>query len=160
MKVLVVGSGGREHALVWKIRQSSQVKQIFCAPGNAGIKRLAECVNISATDVDALVSFAKKEKVDRSILITSSKSFMVEFSSAIRPEREVTTWGSVFSSLNLRINFFAVDIYDSICGVGRPEKTLYSAIISFFVMASAFTLSRSSARTGLMFSRISPATIR
>ena len=68
MKVLVVGSGGREHALVWKIRQSSQVKQIFCAPGNAGIKRLAECVDISATDVDALVSFARKEKVDLTVV--------------------------------------------------------------------------------------------
>jgi len=68
MKVLVVGSGGREHALVWKIRQSSQVKQIFCAPGNAGIKRMAECVDISATDVDALVSFAKKEQVDLTVV--------------------------------------------------------------------------------------------
>ena len=68
MKVLVVGSGGREHALVWKIRQSSRVKQIFCAPGNAGIKRMAECVDISATDVDALVSFAKDEKIDLTVV--------------------------------------------------------------------------------------------
>ena len=68
MKVLVVGSGGREHALVWKIRQSSQVKQIYCAPGNAGIRRMAECVDISATDVDALVTFAQNEKIDLTVV--------------------------------------------------------------------------------------------
>ncbi len=68
MKVLVVGSGGREHALVWKIRQSPQVKQIFCAPGNAGIKRMAECVDISSNDIDALVSFAKEEKIDLTVV--------------------------------------------------------------------------------------------
>jgi len=68
MKVLVVGSGGREHALVWKIRQSSKVKKIYCAPGNAGISRMAECVNLSDTDVDGLVSFAKKEKIDLTVV--------------------------------------------------------------------------------------------
>ena len=60
MKVLVVGSGGREHSLVWKIKQSKKVDKIYCAPGNAGIKKLAECVDISATDVKKLVDFAVK----------------------------------------------------------------------------------------------------
>ena len=68
MKVLVIGSGGREHALVWKIHQSPQVSKIYCAPGNAGIKRMAECVDLSVTDVDALVSFAKKEKIDLTVV--------------------------------------------------------------------------------------------
>lgn len=68
MKVLVVGSGGREHALVWKIHQSPRVKKIYCAPGNAGIKRMAECVDLSVTDVDALVSFAKQEKIDLTVV--------------------------------------------------------------------------------------------
>ncbi len=68
MKVLVVGSGGREHALVWKIHQSPQVEKIYCAPGNAGIKRMADCVNISATDIDGLVSFAKQEKIDLTVV--------------------------------------------------------------------------------------------
>lgn len=68
MKVLVVGSGGREHALVWKIHQSSRVKKIYCAPGNAGIKCMAECVDLSVTDVDALVSFAKEEKIDLTVV--------------------------------------------------------------------------------------------
>ncbi len=68
MKVLVVGSGGREHALVWKIRQSKKVDKVFCAPGNAGIGRLAECVDISATDVGGLLKFAKKEKIDLTVI--------------------------------------------------------------------------------------------
>ncbi|MEN8188538.1 MAG: phosphoribosylamine--glycine ligase [Thermodesulfobacteriota bacterium] len=68
MKVLVVGSGGREHALVWKIAQSKKVDKVYCAPGNAGMRRMAECVDISATDVDALVSFAVKEKIDLTVV--------------------------------------------------------------------------------------------
>jgi len=68
MKILVVGSGGREHALVWKIKQSKKVKKVFCAPGNAGISRLATCIDIAATDVDALMAFAKKEMIDLTVV--------------------------------------------------------------------------------------------
>ncbi len=68
MKVLVVGSGGREHALSWKIAQSRRVDTVFCAPGNAGIAEVAECVDIAATDVDALLAFAKKEKIDLTVV--------------------------------------------------------------------------------------------
>ncbi|MDD3814690.1 MAG: phosphoribosylamine--glycine ligase [Desulfocapsaceae bacterium] len=68
MKVLVVGSGGREHALVWKISQSARVKKIYCAPGNAGIKRMAECVDLAATDIEALLQFALHEKIDLTIV--------------------------------------------------------------------------------------------
>jgi phosphoribosylamine--glycine ligase len=68
MKILVVGSGGREHALVWKIKQSKKVKKIYCAPGNAGISRMADCVDISATDVKKLLKFAKKEKIDLTVV--------------------------------------------------------------------------------------------
>ena len=68
MKVLVVGSGGREHSLVWKIKQSKKVDKIYCAPGNAGIKKLAECVDISATDVNKLVDFAVKNSIDLTVV--------------------------------------------------------------------------------------------
>jgi len=64
MKVLIVGSGGREHALVWKIAQSSRVKKIYCAPGNGGIAGIAECVDIPADDIRALADFAEKQKID------------------------------------------------------------------------------------------------
>lgn len=68
MNILVIGSGGREHALVWKIRQSSQVEKIYCAPGNGGMASLAECVNIAATDIDALLAFAKDKKIDLTVV--------------------------------------------------------------------------------------------
>ena len=68
MKILVVGSGGREHALVWKIAQSPAVKKIYCAPGNAGIAQQAECVPLAAEDGPAILSFAEKEKIDLTIV--------------------------------------------------------------------------------------------
>jgi len=68
MKVFVVGSGGREHALVWKIKQNPNVKEIFCAPGNGGISTLATCVNIASDDVLALRDFALQNKIDLTIV--------------------------------------------------------------------------------------------
>jgi len=64
MNILVVGSGGREHALCWKIAASPLCDRLYCAPGNAGIAREAECVPIAATDIDALLAFARKQAVD------------------------------------------------------------------------------------------------
>jgi phosphoribosylamine--glycine ligase len=68
MKILIVGQGGREHALAWKIRQSPLVKQIFCAPGNAGTALEAVNVDIAATNIEGLVQFAKKEKIDLTVI--------------------------------------------------------------------------------------------
>ena len=64
MKILVVGGGGREHTIVWKIAQSDKVSKIYCAPGNGGISQLAECVDIPATDIDSMVRFAKEKEID------------------------------------------------------------------------------------------------
>lgn len=64
MKVLVVGSGGREHAICWKLAQSPKVTQLYCAPGNAGIAQAAKCVNVKATDVDGMVAWAKDNAMD------------------------------------------------------------------------------------------------
>jgi len=68
MRILVVGSGGREHALVWKIAQSKLVDKVFCAPGNAGISQLAECIDIKADDIFGLLEFARKEKIDLTVV--------------------------------------------------------------------------------------------
>lgn len=68
MKVLVVGSGGREHVLVWKLKQSPKVKEIFCAPGNGGISEIAQCIDIAADDVLKLRDFAVKNKIDLTIV--------------------------------------------------------------------------------------------
>jgi phosphoribosylamine--glycine ligase len=68
MKILVVGGGGREHALIWKIAQSSRVRKIYCAPGNAGIVQMAECLPLSADDVKGLAAWAEKEKIDLTVV--------------------------------------------------------------------------------------------
>ncbi|WP_236578196.1 phosphoribosylamine--glycine ligase [Thermotomaculum hydrothermale] len=68
MKVLIIGSGGREHTLTWKISQSPLVDKIYCAPGNAGIANLAERVDIKPTDFDKLIDFAKNNKIDLTVV--------------------------------------------------------------------------------------------
>jgi len=68
MKVLVVGNGGREHALAWKLAQSPRVDEVFCAPGNAGIAQTAQCVDIGATDLERLVSFAVEMGIDLTVV--------------------------------------------------------------------------------------------
>ncbi len=64
LNVLVVGSGGREHTIVWKLKQSPLIDKLWCAPGNGGISRLAECVNVSAMDINGMVKLAKDLQVD------------------------------------------------------------------------------------------------
>jgi phosphoribosylamine--glycine ligase len=64
LKILVVGSGGREHALIWKIAKSPMVDKIYCAPGNGGISRLAECIPLKAMDIEGIVAFSKEHKID------------------------------------------------------------------------------------------------
>jgi phosphoribosylamine---glycine ligase len=68
MKVLVIGSGGREHALVWKLKQSPAIDRLYCAPGNAGTSAIAENVSIAATDLQGLVRFAKENEVDLTVV--------------------------------------------------------------------------------------------
>ena len=68
MRILVIGGGGREHALVWKIAQSKRAPKLFCAPGNPGIAELAECVLFAATDIDKLTAFASEKKMDLTIV--------------------------------------------------------------------------------------------
>ena len=68
MKILVVGGGGREHALVWKLNQSPKVSKVFCAPGNGGIREIAECPAIDVTDIHGLLAFALKNAVDLTIV--------------------------------------------------------------------------------------------
>src|SRR5271154_2658906 len=68
MKVLVIGSGGREHALVWKLRQSPRVSQVYCAPGNAGIAAEAECLSADVKNVEALLALATQIRPDLTIV--------------------------------------------------------------------------------------------
>ena len=68
MRVLVIGSGGREHALCWKIRQSAALSALFCAPGNPGIRAHAECVSIGVSEIAKLVEFAQRESIDLTVV--------------------------------------------------------------------------------------------
>ena len=68
MKILVVGSGGREHALCWKIAQSKKVDKIYCAPGNAGVAEVAECVAIGAMEFEKLADFAQEKEIDLTVI--------------------------------------------------------------------------------------------
>jgi len=68
MKILVIGSGGREHALVWKIRQSPLAEKVFCAPGNGGIGEMADLVPMNVNDIDGLLKFAQNERIDLTVV--------------------------------------------------------------------------------------------
>ncbi|HOX09132.1 MAG TPA: phosphoribosylamine--glycine ligase [Candidatus Omnitrophota bacterium] len=68
MRVLIVGSGGREHALAWKIKQSTLVDKVYCAPGNGGISSIAECVDIKPDDITGLIGFATRNKIDLTVV--------------------------------------------------------------------------------------------
>ena len=68
MKVLVIGSGGREHAVIRKLKENGEIDQLFCAPGNGGISVLAKPVNIKATDLEGMVQFAKDEGIDFAVV--------------------------------------------------------------------------------------------
>lgn len=68
MKVLVIGGGGREHTIVWKLEQSRRVEKIYCAPGNGGIAQIAECVQIAVSDFAGLVSFAKEKEIGLTVV--------------------------------------------------------------------------------------------
>ena len=68
MKILVVGGGGREHAICWKLSNEKNVEKIYCAPGNPGIAEVAECVNIGDSDIDELAKFAKENEIDITVV--------------------------------------------------------------------------------------------
>ena len=77
MRVLVVGSGGREHAIIWKLAQSPKVDKIYCAPGNAGIAMDAECVPIKAEDIEGVVAFAKDNAIDMAVIVPEKMAYVV-----------------------------------------------------------------------------------
>ena len=68
MKILIVGSGGREHTLAWKVSQSPPIDKIYAAPGNGGMADIAECVDIKDTDIKGLREFAQKEGIDLTVV--------------------------------------------------------------------------------------------
>ena len=68
MKILVIGGGGREHAIIMKLAESPKVDKLYCAPGNGGISKFAECFDVAATDIEGQVALAKKLGVDMAVV--------------------------------------------------------------------------------------------
>lgn len=93
MKILVVGSGAREHTICWKIAQSKKVDKIYCAPGNVGIAQVAECIDIKAEDVEKIADFAEKEKID--ITVIGPEAPLVEGLSDLLKEKGLKAFGPV-----------------------------------------------------------------
>ena len=77
MKLLVVGGGGREHAIIKKLKENKSVEEIFALPGNGGIAADATCVNIGAKDIDAIVDFAKNNAIDFAVVAPEQFSFLM-----------------------------------------------------------------------------------
>lgn len=68
MNLLLIGSGGREHAIAWKLAQNPKVNTIYCAPGNGGTSRENKCKNVNITEIDELVKFAKENCIDLTVV--------------------------------------------------------------------------------------------
>ena len=68
MNILVVGGGGREHAILWKLAQSPKVDTMYCIPGNAGISKLAQCIDLSVDNIEEIARFADKKKIDLTVV--------------------------------------------------------------------------------------------
>ncbi len=101
MKVLVVGGGGREHAICWKLAQSPKVDKLYCAPGNAGIEQVAECVNVGAEDIEGICALAAEKAIDLAVIgpevprrpWVSPMSWRKPGNKGVRPQQEVLSAG-------------------------------------------------------------------
>lgn len=146
MNILVIGSGGREHALVWKLCQSSQVKSIFCAPGNAGIAQLARCVPLKPTNIKGLLKFTEEEKID--LTVVGSEQPLVEGIVDVFEERGFKIFGpskaaaqlegsKVFSKNFMRRHHIPTAQYRSFASIEIDEAKKYINTIESPVVVKA-----------------------
>ena len=112
MRVLVVGYGGREHALVWKIAKSPEVTEVYCAPGNAGIAEIASCVNIDSTSLIELADFAASIKIDLTVI--GPERARVHFQQALRSAVAENLEGAKSRGTSMSIDSWAVLIVAAI----------------------------------------------
>ena len=138
MNILVIGSGGREHALIWKLHQSPQVQTLYCAPGNAGIAQLATCVPLKLTDIKGLLKFAKEQKID--LTVVGSEQPLVEGVVDAFEERGFKIFGpskaaaqlegsKVFSKNFMLRHHIPTAHYRSFAGTAIDEAKHYIAVI-------------------------------
>ena len=122
MKILVVGGGGREHTMVWKISKSPLVEKIYCAPGNAGTSELAESVPRDAEDIDALAAFAKENEID--LTVVGPEGPLVNGIADVFEEKELKVFGPSKAAARLEgsKDFSKQHMlkYDIPCAMGKP----------------------------------------
>ena len=91
MRILVIGGGAREHAICWKLTQGDSLVKLYCAPGNAGISKIAECIDIKAEDVDGIINFAVSEKID--LVVIGPEGPLVAGLTDMLTEKGIKTFG-------------------------------------------------------------------
>ena len=99
MKVLVIGGGGREHAVVKKLSESPKINKIYCAPGNAGISQIAQCVNIKATDIDGILKFVDENPMDM-VIVTPDDPLALGLVDKLN-EKKIRAFGPVAKAAEL-----------------------------------------------------------
>jgi len=146
MRILVIGSGGREHALVWKISQSARVQKIYCAPGNPGIGSLAGCIPLSPTDFEGLLKFVKEKKVDLTIvgpeqpLAEGIVDFFVAHGHAIfGPTRAAAEleWSKAFAKEFMQRHGIPTSAYKTFTLPQRQEAARYLGSVTYPVVLKA-----------------------
>ena len=144
MKVLVIGSGGREHALIWKIAQSPKVSKIYCAPGNVGISQLAQCINIDADNIEKLADFAQKEKIDLTVVgpeLPLSRGIVNEFNKQdlriFGPSKEATEIESskIFSKYLMKKHNIPTANYEVFQNSGEALDSVKQQTFPFVIKA-------------------------
>ena len=136
MKILIIGAGGREHALAWKFANETTVEKIFVAPGNAGIAKQAKCESVNIIDVDALLTFAQSNQVDLTVVGSEellAKGIVDKFNGA-----GLTIWGPHQSAAKLEASKgFAKDFMIKHGGENRKIPTVYRSRVSHCLFTDA-----------------------
>ncbi|MEN8907275.1 MAG: phosphoribosylamine--glycine ligase [Clostridiales bacterium] len=151
MDILVVGSGGREHAIIWKIRQSSKVNKIYCAPGNGGISNIAECVDIDAMDIKGVVKFSKDNKIDMVVVapddplsIGMVDELVKEGIKAIGPTKEaaILEWSKSFSKNFMKRNAIPTAEYEVFNNSDKAIEYLKGSKFPIVIKADGLALGK------------------
>ncbi|NWF97495.1 MAG: phosphoribosylamine--glycine ligase [Nitrospirae bacterium] len=130
MKVLVLGDGGREHAIIWKLSRSKNIEKIYCCPGNAGITSYAECIELNNGNLDALVDFVKYEWID--LVFIGSEKFITQDAVSLFRREGCRVIGPDLKAFRLQSSrVFTHDLF-KFYGIPMPEYKTFSAFLHAF----------------------------
>lgn len=140
MKVLIVGSGGREHAIAYSVAKSDKVDKIYCTPGNAGISEYAECAPIGAMEFDKITAFAKEKEVD--LVIVGMDDPLVGGLVDCLEAEGIRTFGPTKAAAILEgSKAFSKDLMKNTTSRRQPTKTLQTRKRHFLILRQPSTLS-------------------